>query len=128
MPSDRFSFGTKTANDGNEALQLPSPVAKELVLASVFGLVQLTSRYPTVSIHISHRCLKQKRSGYRQENWCIELSELLWLGDGQKGAYTMLVPPARAVLRTVGHDRDEEPTITGNHKAPPGAVASSHSN
>ena len=107
--SQLFSLGNKTESSADEVVSLTRRTAEELVLASIFGIAAATDISAPYLEEIYATDASNAKGAITCKHVGKEVAEALWLGGDKKGAYTMLDAPSRAMLRSIGEDRDAEP-------------------
>ena len=103
-----FGLGNHDEKSANEVLELPRPIAEELMLAAIASFLAITD----VSVPYSEEVFATDASMHRgaiTSTWAPKkLVERLWLGGDRKGAYTRLDSPAASALRMLGEETCED--------------------
>ncbi|CAE7168322.1 unnamed protein product, partial [Symbiodinium microadriaticum] len=99
-----FGISVKEAPgpEGSKLVPLPSAVRQELCIVSVLAPVLATNVAAPFLQEVFASDASMKRGAYVKAPASLPEASSLWLAADTKGFYTMLDPPARAALASVG--------------------------
>ena len=106
---DLFKFANRSAKDVDEVVHLDRVTAQELTLCAVLSLVAQTDVTAPYDEEVYATDASLAKGAYTVKHVGLSASRLLWLCGDKKGSYTSLDLPARAQLRAVGCDLDQDP-------------------
>ena len=106
---DLFKFANRSSADVDEVVHLDRKTAQELTLCAVLSLVAQTDATAPYDEEVYAIDASLAKGAYTVKHVGLAVSRLLWLCGDKKGSYTSLDLPARAQLRAVGCDLDQDP-------------------
>eukprot|EP00435_Cladocopium_sp_Y103_P026094 s726_g6.t1 len=118
LVSKLYQFSSATGDGEEEVYHLPRSAADELVLASIFSFIACSDLSVGFHNRIYATDASMQKGAVVSREVSEEVAQAVWLSGDKRGAYTVLDPPFKEILKSCGLEEEEDVDLAEKAEQP----------